>query len=226
LALKFSVAVDSWRNPSEGAVLELKGEFMKTSNLQKMVAAMAATGLAWSASTALAQDSTTVAQPAVASATVPQLSGGVAQIVQLAQAKVSEGTIIAYIKNSGNSYRLDANQIIYLRQQGISDAVITTMLNQPRPAVAVATPTTPAPQPVASTAYGGQVSPATVAPTVTYVQTVPDTTYYYQPDYQPYYYPAYTWYPPVSFSFGWGGWYGGGWHGGGHGGGWHGGRHR
>ena len=187
---------------------------------------MAVAGLALSASTALAQDSTTVAQPAVASATVPQLSGGVAQIVQLAQAKISEGTIIAYIKNSGNSYCLDANQIIYLRQQGISDAVITTMLNQPRPGVAVATPTTPAPPPVASTAYSGQVSTATVAPTVTYVQTVPDTTYYYQPDYQPYYYPAYTWYPPVSFSFGWGGWYGGGWHGGGHGGGWHGGGHR
>ena len=189
---------------------------------------MAVAGLALSASTALAQDSTTVAQPAVASATVSQLSDGMAQIVQLAQAKISEGTIIAYIKNSGNSYRLDANQIIYLRQQGISDAVITTMLNQPRPGVAVATPTTPAPQPVASTAYSGQVSTATVAPTVTYVQTVPDTTYYYQPDY----YPAYAWYPPVSFSFGWGGWYGGGWRGGGwrggggHGGGWHGGGHR
>ena len=201
---------------------------MKTRNLQKMLAVMAVAGLALSASTALAQDSTTVAQPAVASATVSQLSDGMAQIVQLAQAKISEGTIIAYIKNSGNSYRLDANQIIYLRQQGISDAVITTMLNQPRPAVAVATPTTPAPQPVASTAYSGQVSTATVAPTVTYVQTVPDTTYYYQPDY----YPAYAWYPPVSFSFGWGGWYGGGWRGGGwrggggHGGGWHGGGHR
>jgi len=191
-----------------------------------MLAVMAVAGLALSASTALAQDSTTVAQPAVASATVPQLSGGVAQIVQLAQAKISDDTIIAYIKNSGNIFGLDANQIIYLRQQGISDAVITTMLNQPRPGVAVATPTMPAPQPVASTAYSGQVSTATVAPTVTYVQTVPDTTYYYQPDYQPYYYPAYAWYPPVSFSFGWGGGWGGGWHGGGHGGGWHGGGHR
>jgi hypothetical protein len=191
---------------------------MKTRNLQKMLAVMAVAGLALSASTALAQDSTTVAQPGVASATVPQLSDGEAQIVQLAQAKISEGTIIAYIKNSGNSYPLDANQIIYLRQQGISDAVITTMLNQPRPGVAVATPTTPAPQPAASTAYSGQVSTATVAPTVTYVQTVPDTTYYYQPYYQPYYYPAYAWYPPVSFSFGWGwgGGHGGGWHGGGH----------
>ena len=188
-----------------------------------MLAVMALAGLALSASTALAQDSSAknTVQPAAVNAPVPQLSYGMSQIMQLAQAKVSDDTIIAYIKNSGNIFGLDANQIIYLRQQGISDAVITTMLNQPRPAVAVATPTTLAPQPVASTAYSGPVSTATVAPTVTYVQTVPDTTYYYQP----YYYPAYAWYPPVSFSFGWGGWYGGGWHGGGHGGGWHGGGH-
>lgn len=190
-----------------------------------MLAVLAVAGLALSASTTLAQNltATTTAQPAAVNAPVPQLSYGVSQIMQLAQAKVSDDTIIAYIKNSGNIFGLNADQIIYLRQQGISDAVITTMLNQPRPAVAVATPTTPAPQPVASTAYSGPVSTATVAPTVTYVQTVPDTTYYYQPDYQPYYYPDYAWYPPVSFSFGWGGGWGGGWHGGGHGGGWHGG---
>ena len=188
---------------------------------------MAVAGLAWSASTTLAQDSSAAntVQPAAVNAPVVQLAYGVSQIVQLAQAKVGDDTIIAYVKNSRSSYGLNADQIIYLRQQGISDAIITTMLNQPRPGVAIAMPTTPAPQPVASTAYGGQVSTATVAPTVTYVQTVPDTTYYSQP----YYYPAYTWYPPVSFSFGWGGGWGGGWHGGGYyrggyGGGWHGGR--
>jgi hypothetical protein len=207
-------------------MLEYTGEFMKTNHWQKMLAVMAVTGLTLTASTALAQDSSAknTVQPAAVNAPVPQLSYGVSQIVQLAQAKVSDDTIIAYIKNTGNSYGLDVNQIIYLRQQGISDAVITTMLNQPRPGVAVAMPTTPAPQPVASTAYYGQDSQATAAPTVTYVQTVPDTTYYYQPDYQPYYYPDYYWYPPVSFSFGWGGgYYGGGWRGGGYGGGGHGG---
>jgi len=198
---------------------------MNTRNLQKMLAVMAIAGLALSASTALAQNSTTVAQPAAINASVPQLSYGVAQIVQLAQAKVSEDTIIAYVKNSGNSYGLTVDQIIYLRQQGISDAVITTMLNQPKPAVAtVAAPTTPAPQPEASstaaTESGSTIttasgSTATVVPTVTYVQTAPATTYYSQP----YYYP-YVWYPPVAFSFGWG--WGGGWHGGGG----RGGRHR
>jgi hypothetical protein len=203
-------------------MLEYTGEFMKTNHCRKMLAVMAVAGLTLTASTALAQDSSAknTVQPAAVNAPVPQLSYGVSQIVQLAQAKVSDDTIIAYIKNTGNSYGLDVNQIIYLRQQGISDAVITTMLNQPSPGVAVAMPTTPAPQPVASTAYYGQDSQATAAPTVTYVQTVPDTTYYYQP----YYYPDYYWYPPVSFSFGWGGgYYGGAWRGGGYGGGGHGG---
>ncbi len=191
---------------------------------------MAVAGLVWSASTALAQDSSAanMAQAAAARAPVPQLSYGVSQIVQLAQAKIGDDTIIAYIKNSGNSYSLSVNQIIDLRHRGISDAVITTMLNQPRPGVAAATPTTPAPKPVASatdtagsssTITTASGSTATVAPTVTYIQTAPAPTYYYQPYYyQPYYYPAYAWYPPVSFSFGWGwgGWHGGGWHGGWH----------
>jgi hypothetical protein len=191
---------------------------MNTRNWQKMVAVMAIAGLALSASTALAQDSSakSTVQPAAVNASVPQLTYGVSEILKLAQAKIGDDTIIAFIKNSRNSYGLDANQIIYLRQQGISDAVVTAMLNQPGPGMAAATPTAPAPQLVgASTATIASGSTATVAPSVTYVQTVPDTTYYYQP----YYYPAYAWYPPVSFSFGWG------W-GGGHGGGWHGGGRR
>lgn len=182
---------------------------------------MTVTGLLWSASTVLAQNSPTgnLAQPAVAGVSVPQLAYGVPQVLQLKQAEIGDSTIIAYIKNSGNSYGLNADQIIYLRQQGLSDAVITAMLQQPRPAAAVAAapvamPAMPAPTPVVSSADSGQVSTATVAPSVTYVQTVPQTVYYYQP----YYYPGYAWYPPVSLSFGWG--WGGGWHGDGHGG-WH-----
>jgi hypothetical protein len=199
-------------------VLEITGDFMKTNKFPKMLAVMAAVGLACSASTVRAQDPS-APNPA------PQLSYGVPQVIQLAQAKVGDDTIIAYIKNTGNSYGLNADQIIYLRQQGVSDAVITVMLNQPRAGVFTAPPAMSASQPAASPAYQEQVSTATVAPTVTYVQTVPYSTYYYQPYY---YYPSYAWYPPVSFSFGWGGvwgggWHGGGWRGGGISGGWHGG---
>jgi uncharacterized membrane protein YgcG len=191
---------------------------MKTLNLQNSLMTMAAiAGLSLSAMTVVAQ-------------TAPQLSYGVPQVLQLAQAKVSDSTIIAYIHNSGYSYGLDANQIIYLRQQGVSDAVINTMLTQPKNAAANEQ-TTPPP--------ADQSSTATVQPAVTYVQSAPPSSVYVVPDtqtycydstyYQPYYYPYYG-YPAVSLSFGfgggWGGYHGGGWHGGGGGfhgggGGWH-----
>jgi hypothetical protein len=198
--------------------------FMNTLNFQKsLLTFIAVTGLALSAMTVAAQNS-----PA---ASAPQLPYGVPQIIQLSHAKISDDTIIAYIHNSGNSYGLDANQIIYLRQQGISDNILNVMLNQPKVASA---PAQPATQPDNSST--AQTSTAYAQPTTTYVQTVPSSqayvipdtqTYYYNAYYaQPYYYPYpyYAWpYPGVSVSFGFGGrWGGGGWRGGGfHGGGWH-----
>ena len=204
---------------------------MKTNYLRTLAAALAA-GVILTCSVASAQ-MTDNAQPAATLSTAPPLAYGVDSVLQLARANVSDDTIISYIKNSGNSYGLNADQIIYLRQQGVSSAVINAMLNQPKPGVLAATTTTSATQPVA--AYADTAAPATttVAPTVTYVQTVPATTYYYQPYYYPayggyyggYYNGYYGWpYPAVSLSFGWGGHWGGGWHGG-WGGGWHGGWH-
>jgi len=202
---------------------------MKTLKFQKVAAALVATSLALLATNGLAQDSQTAAPTATASAPAPQLSSGATEVLHLAQAKVGNDTIIAYIKNSGIGYSLNADQIIYLGQQGVSAAVINVMLNQPKPVATATAYTAPAPQPAAETVV------TTPAPTVTYVQT-PNTYYYYS---APYYYPVYysTWCrPAVSLSFGWGGCWGGGWrggsgwHGGGggwhSGGGWHGGGHR
>ena len=212
---------------------------MKTNRLQRVLAAVAATSLTLSAATALAQDAPALnaVLPAAANLPAPNLGYATSQVLQLAQARLGDATIIAYIRNSGNSYGLNADQIIYLRQQGLSDAVITTMLSQPRAGAALTLPTTPAPAPVASTTYAGQASTATVAPSVAYEQTLPAATYYSDPYYYDsyYYYPGYAWYPPVTigWGWGWGGWgwrgggyyggYRGGWHGGGFGGGWHGG---
>jgi len=195
---------------------------MKTFNFQKTFLTLFV-GLSVSAMTVVAQNSP------------PALPYGVPQVLQLAQAKVPDDTIVAYIHNSGNRYNLNADQIIYLRQQGISDNVITVMLSQPGP-------TTPA-----DNSYAAQVpTPQTPAPAVvtqpapTYVQTVPSPNVYVVPSAQPYYYnaytqpiyyPSYSYFPAVSFSFGFGGYhngyYGGGYHGGYyggyHGGGYHGG---
>jgi hypothetical protein len=195
--------------------------------------------LVLAARTVPAQDSTTSAG---AAQTAPvQLSYGVSQIIQLSQAKVGDDTIVNYIRNSGSSYGLDANQIVYLKQQGVSDAVINTMLSQPRQGVQT-TASPPAYPAASSTVTATVVAP----PAVTYVQpastvyVVPDTqtynyyAYAYRPYYGGYYYypcyrPSYYYggcYPSVSFAIGFGGGYRGGYYRGGWGGyhggsGWH-----
>jgi len=171
---------------------------------------------------AATQQTATVAQTPAASA--PQLPYGVAPILQLAQAKVGDDTIIAYVRNSGNSYNLSADQIIYLQQQGLSAAVINTMLSQPKaglagysaPAAAYASqpdysqqqPQPPQDQPPSSAVTVGPavtaIDPTAAAAASTYYY--PGYSYPYYP--YPYYYPAYGWYPGVSVSVGWG-WRGG-----------------
>ena len=45
-------------------------------------------------------------------APAPPLAYGVSEIIQLSQAQVGDPTIVTFIKNSGNSYGLDAPQVI------------------------------------------------------------------------------------------------------------------
>jgi len=198
---------------------------MKTRNLKSSLLAIATiTALAVAAGNVAAQDSTAAVQPA------PQLSYGVPQVVQLVQAKVSDGIIVSYIQNSGTIYSLSAGEIVYLKQQGVSDSVLSAMLNQRSRLTGSTEPATTA----ASTPAVNNQIPTTATPAVSYVQAVPSSTVYVIPDTQTYqydawYYGGYPYYggyydygwPAVSLSFGWGGHYGGGWHGGGgyHGGG-------
>jgi hypothetical protein len=193
-----------------------------------------------------AQISTVSAQPVVAGQSAPQLSYGVPQVLQLVQAKISDSVIVNYIQSSSTIYSLSADEIVYLKQQGVSDNALNAMLNQ-RSRVSGYT------QPAATTASSvpatSDQSYSAVVPPVTYVQqaaqpstvyVVPNTqTYYYS---YPYYSGYYYGWPAVSLSFGYyGGSYCGGsyyhgcyyggsswhgssssWHGSG-GGGWHGG---
>jgi hypothetical protein len=146
------------------------------------------------------------AQSASTNLPAPALAYGVADIVKLAQAKMSDSVIISFMKYKGNSYSLEADQIIYLRQQGVSDGVINAMLNQPRVS---ATPTV-------ATAPTQVDVPA--QPTVTYVQSVPIASYSYYSE--PVYYPVYSgsycyygWPYYTQASVCYGGYYGRSWHG-------------
>jgi len=197
---------------------------MKISPLIKILAVLAAAGLGGSVASLPAQDAVTTNAPApvVALIPTPNLSPSALQVLQLAEAKVGNGTILAFVKGSQASYNLDAAAIIFLRQQGVSDDVLTAMLtppapvavtNPPLPAVAPVAQPTPAPVPETADAAPTPAPDSSVvdASTTTYVGAPPDDPpVIYQPVYTPYYY------PPVVYSFGvYGGYHGGGYHGGG-----------
>ncbi len=147
---------------------------MKTRMIQNSLLAVAiVTAITFAAGTVIAQESTSAAQTAAASLPAPKLSYGVPQILQLAQAKVSDGVIVQYIQNSGTIYTPSASEIIYLHQQGVSDAVLNAMLGQRLRLTGTTEPNMPAP------AESSAVQTATTAaaqPSVAYIETTPAYT--------------------------------------------------
>ena len=65
----------------------------------------------------------------VAAAGPPRGPFGMTDVVQLAQAHVSDDVIISQIRSTGSVFaNLSANDTLWLKQNGVSDAVITEML--------------------------------------------------------------------------------------------------
>ena len=156
---------------------------MKTRNHQSsLLGAAVLAALVFASANATAQESTTAAaQSLVASQPAPQLSYGVPQILQLVQAKVSDSIIVSYIQNSGTVYSLTAGEIVYLKQTGVSDNVLSAMLNQ-RSRVFNSTQSAPPAEVASAPATSDQTyaAAATTAPSsVTYVQQAaqPSTVY-------------------------------------------------
>jgi len=169
-----------------------------------------------------------------------KLPYGVADVVKLARAQVSEDVITTYVLNSGTAYNLSSTEIVYLRDQGVSDRVINVMLDQRRNLAASMSQPPPAAQPTQQPSYPDNAAAGAYAQTAPNVPSsslyvIPYSTYpaYSYYDSYPYYYsyPYYGGYygyggPSFVFSFGRGfshGFHGGGFHGGSHGGGFHGG---
>src|ERR1019366_2241124 len=70
------------------------------------------------------------AVPATATQPAPvQLSADVWDVLRMAQGNVGDTTLIAYVKNSGGVYALGASEILSLKERGLSDQVITAMLD-------------------------------------------------------------------------------------------------
>ena len=137
--------------------------------------------------------------PAAAESTPVKLPYGVEDVLKLSRAQVSEDVILNYVHNTGTIYSLSPDVIVYLRNEGVSDHVINTMMDQrqnvPAEMAAQTAPSsTPfAPQaplsPDASAAAAAQASPqyapdyAQAAPVYTEPQPtyVPASTVYVLP---------------------------------------------
>ncbi len=156
----------------------------------------------------------------------PKLPYGVEDILKLSRAQVSEEVVVNFVQNSGTVYNLSSSDIVYLRHEGVSDRVITAMLEKRKKAIDAAqnesasSSSAPAPAvtPPQDTAATAPANPAPVyvqpppQPSTVYVAPPPPVTYYPYGYYAPYYGPYY--YGPrisLGFRFG-GGWGGHHWH--------------
>jgi hypothetical protein len=93
---------------------------------------------AFAPGTSSAADAAVTVAPQTASAATVTTSAqerlpyGVEDVLKLSRAQVSEDIILTYVQNSGTIYTLGPKDIVYLRDQGVSDRVVNTMLDQRR----------------------------------------------------------------------------------------------
>lgn len=115
-------------------------------------------------------------EPVVAVAPV-ELSPGAAEVARLAQAGTGEDVMLAYVQNAGAPFALNSDQIVYLRNNGVSSAVLTAMINRD---AALGQGYAAAPAPVAP-------PPAAPAePPPVYVSSPPADVSYFYDDLSPY----------------------------------------
>ena len=81
------------------------------------------------AQTTAPAETPTPAAPA-SDAAPPKLPYGVDDVVKLTHAQVSEDVTLNFVHNSGTIYNLSPKDIVYLRDQGVSDKVINAMMEQ------------------------------------------------------------------------------------------------
>lgn len=181
----------------------------------------------WLACGAAAAETAREASPGAAAqppATKAKLPHGADDVVRLSTARVNEEVILNYIQTSGTIYNLTPQDIVRLRDEGVSDRVINAMIDQRRvvPIQAAAAQNLAQAQPAANPAPAAStaVYVAQPAPVVVYTQPEPPRStlhiipypaaraayygppphYYRPPDHGWYYRPVY---PRFSVYWGW-----------------------
>lgn len=72
-------------------------------------------------------------EPAAETPSEPILSPGLGEIARLARARVGDDTLLAFIRNSGQTYAPSADDLLYLSGLGISQEVIAALYKPPLP---------------------------------------------------------------------------------------------
>lgn len=146
--------------------------------------------------------------------TPANLSPTLQEVVKLTKAQMVDDVIVAYINNSGTAFNLTADDMLYLKGQGVSQPVISALLQakaaapapitapatfpppQPAPAIVVQQPAPPAEEPppvppaqeVNFTYFHDQLAPFGTWVDVGGVQYWrPDSAVQANPDWRPYY---------------------------------------
>src|SRR5712672_1328232 len=65
---------------------------------------------------------------ATVSVATPNLAYGVADVVKLSRAQVSDDIIVSYIQSASTVYSLEPKDIVYIKEQGVSDRVLSAMM--------------------------------------------------------------------------------------------------
>jgi hypothetical protein len=120
----------------------------------------------------------------------------VEDVLKLTRAKIGDEIVVRYIQNSGTIYSLAPQDIVYLKNQGVSDRVMNTMLDQrgrveaaSQQAVAAAAAAAQSAPAVAPAPIADSAPSASSQPAATYVESAPSTVYVipYNPVTYPYY---------------------------------------
>lgn len=129
-----------------------------------------------SGTTSSTQTSSTSSESETSAPVIPSdLSPGLADVVKLVQAHISDDVIVNYINGSNIAYQPTANELIYLNDLGVSEAVVNAIVqHSAKPEVQTAT------APVSQTATADQnavpTATATATPTGAYATASVSTT--------------------------------------------------
>jgi hypothetical protein len=164
---------------------------MKNTKWFGLVAALALPLLTAHAQTPGAPVPGVPAQPSVAAPV--NLSPGAAEVVRLAGSGVGDDVVLAYIQNSQAAFNLAADDVLYLKDIGLSPQVTSAMLSHDSALRNQAQQYAPAPAVQAAPTPAATVTPATVvtaqpvvAAAPAYVTSAPAEVSYFYNDLSPY----------------------------------------